>query len=56
MRSKAYRLEYLRNFQASEPADEWDDRNRLYSIKTPLMYSSHVPGTEVRNRYVGASF
>lgn len=49
MKSKAYKIEYLRNFGASEPVDEWDDRNRLYSIKTQLMYSAHVPGTKVRN-------
>lgn len=49
MRSKAYKIEYLRNFEASEPVDEWDDRNRLYSIKTQLMYSAHVPGSRVRN-------
>lgn len=48
MKSKAYRTEYLRNFEASEPIDEWDDRNRLYSVKTQLMYSAHVPGTKVR--------
>lgn len=49
MKSKAYRIEYLRNFEASEPVDQWDDRNRLYSVKTQLMYSAHVPGTKVRN-------
>ncbi|KAI4215189.1 MAG: hypothetical protein LQ351_002504 [Letrouitia transgressa] len=49
MKSKAYKIEYLRNFEASEPVDEWDDRNRLYSIKTQLMYSAHVPGSRVRN-------
>ena len=48
MKSKAYKVEYLRNFEASEPVDEWDDRNRLYSVKTQLMYSAHVPGTKVR--------
>ena len=47
--SKAYRTEYLRNYEASEPVEEWDDRNRLYSVKTQLMYSAHVPGTQVRN-------
>ena len=49
MKSKAYKVEYLRNFEASEPVDEWDDRNRLYSVKTQLMYSAHVPGSKVRN-------
>jgi len=50
MKAKAYKREYLRNMKPSEPADEWDDRNRLYSDKTKLMYSAHVPGTNVRNQ------
>ncbi|MCJ1477256.1 hypothetical protein MMC13_005927 [Lambiella insularis] len=50
MKAKAYKREYLRNMEPSEPIDEWDDRNRLYSDKTKLMYSAHVPGTQVRNQ------
>ena len=50
MKAKAYKCEYLRNMEPSEPVDEWDDRNRLYSDKTKLMYSAHVPGTNVRNQ------
>lgn len=42
MKLKAYRIEYLRNFEASEPVDQWDDRNRLYSVKTQLMFCSCV--------------
>ncbi|KFG81158.1 hypothetical protein MANI_006915 [Metarhizium anisopliae] len=34
LRSKVYRREYLRNMEPSEPEEEWDDRNRLYSAKT----------------------
>lgn len=49
MKSKAYKIEYMRNFEASEHVDECDDRNRLYSVKTQLMCSAHVPGTNVRN-------
>ena len=49
LKSKAYKIDYLRNFEASEPVDEWDDRNRLYSVKTQLMYSAHVPGSNVRH-------
>ena len=52
MQNKAYVREYLRNFEPSEPFDEFDDRNRLYRVKTQLMYSVHVPGTTVRNQYV----
>ena len=50
MKAKAYKKEYLRNMKPSEPVDQWDDRNRLYSCKTRLMYSAHVPGTPVRKQ------
>ena len=50
MKAEAYIREYKRNFAASEPANEWDDRNRLYSTKAKLMYSAHVPGSKVRNQ------
>ncbi|MCJ1395997.1 hypothetical protein MMC18_008883 [Xylographa bjoerkii] len=50
MKAKAYKREYLRNIEPCEPVNEWDDRNRLYSDKTKLMYSAHVPGTKVRNQ------
>ena len=55
MKNKVYKREYLRNFQPSEPSDEFDDRNRLYSVKTQLMYSAHVPGTNVRIQSVATS-
>lgn len=51
MKAKAYKREYLRKVDISEPVEEFDDRNRLYSTKTKLMYSAHVPGTSVRNQY-----
>jgi hypothetical protein len=50
MKAKEYRREYLRRIEASEPVDEFDDRNRLYSVKSKLMYSAHVPGTGVRQQ------
>jgi protein-ribulosamine 3-kinase len=50
LKAKAYRQEYIRNVEPSEPAEEWDDRNRLYSVKTKLMYSAHVPGSKVRKQ------
>ena len=50
MKSEAYTQEYLRVMKPSEPRDQWDDRNRLYSCKTRLMYSAHVPGTPVRTQ------
>ena len=48
MNGPAFKKEYESNFRASEPVEEWDDRNRLYCVKTQLMYSAHVPGTKVR--------
>ena len=50
LHAEVYRREYLRNFAPAEPVEEWDDRNRLYSVKTKLMYSAHVPGSEVRKQ------
>lgn len=48
MKSEAYKVEYMRYFEASEPFEEWDSRNRLYSVKTQLMYSAHIFETKVR--------
>lgn len=31
-----------------EPAEEWDDRNRLYSLKTKFNYSADHPGADGR--------
>ena len=50
LKAKVYKREYMRNMEPSEPIEEWDDRNRLYSVKTKLMYSAHVPGTSVRHQ------
>ena len=43
-----HRDELLKYFEDSEPVDEYDDRNHLYSIKTQLMHSAHVSGMRVR--------
>ncbi|RYP51056.1 hypothetical protein DL768_003556 [Monosporascus sp. mg162] len=48
MRAKAYRREYLRHCEPSEPEEEWDDRNRLYSAKTNFMHSAIFPGSPAR--------
>lgn len=50
MKAKIFKKEYLRNMAIDDPVEEFDDRNRLYSVKTKLMYSAHVPGTSVRNQ------
>ncbi|KAI0008498.1 Fructosamine kinase-domain-containing protein [Xylariaceae sp. FL0662B] len=45
LKAEAYRREYLRNCEPSEPKDEWDDRNRLYSAKTNFMHSACFAGS-----------
>jgi fructosamine-3-kinase len=44
-----YRDEYFKNFEPSEPVQEFDDRNRLYSVETLLINSAHYPGSETRS-------
>ncbi|KAI1267817.1 Fructosamine kinase-domain-containing protein [Xylariaceae sp. FL1019] len=46
--SNAYIDEYLKHFPKTEPVDEFDDRNRLYSIKVAMNYSAMVPGSTRR--------
>lgn len=48
MADKEYRSQYFINYEPDEPAEEWDDRNRLYAIKERIMYSAHVQGTKAR--------
>ncbi|KAI1081028.1 Fructosamine kinase-domain-containing protein [Whalleya microplaca] len=45
LKAKAFRREYLRNCEPSEPEEEWDDRNRLYSAKTNFMHSACFAGS-----------
>ncbi|KFY46115.1 hypothetical protein V495_02643 [Pseudogymnoascus sp. VKM F-4514 (FW-929)] len=47
-RSKIWTRNYLRNYPAAEPVDEFDDRNRLYSIKGCINYSAGHPGSLLR--------
>lgn len=51
-RSKVYTRHYLRNYPAAEPADEFDDRNRLYSLKGAINYSAGHPGCSLRKTQV----
>ncbi|KAK7921371.1 hypothetical protein PG985_009393 [Apiospora marii] len=47
----AHIKQYLRRYPPSEPVEQWDDRNRLYSIKFKLAHSSGWPGlTETREQ------
>lgn len=51
-RADVYSMSYRRNYKAAEPLDEWDDRNRLYSLKYNLNYSGGHPGNITRQTYV----
>lgn len=51
-REQVYSRSYLRNYEAAEPAQEWDDRNRLYSLKYNLNYSGGHPGNITRQTWV----
>ena len=46
--SKVFFREYLRNVPPSEPAEEWDDRNRIYCVKMNMIHSAHHKGDIVR--------
>ncbi|KKY25010.1 putative vegetative incompatibility protein 4 [Phaeomoniella chlamydospora] len=48
LKAKAYKREYLRHIEPSEPEEEWEDRNRLYRTKTNFAYSADVPGSKPR--------
>ena len=48
MSDEKYREEYCKHLAPSEPRDEFDDRNRLYSIETLLINSAHIPEAATR--------
>ncbi|KAB5516896.1 Fructosamine kinase-domain-containing protein [Coniochaeta sp. 2T2.1] len=48
LRSPVYTRAYLRYYPAAEPVEEFDDRNRLYSLKGTINYSAGHPGCIVR--------
>jgi hypothetical protein len=49
MNKPQYRDEYFKLFKPDELVEEFDDRNRLYSLNEKIMYSAHVPDTNVRD-------
>ncbi|KAH6842228.1 Fructosamine kinase-domain-containing protein [Chaetomium sp. MPI-CAGE-AT-0009] len=49
MNKPHYRVQYCENFKPSEPKEEFDDRNRLYSVETLLINSAHYPKSETRS-------
>ncbi|KAI1306240.1 Fructosamine kinase-domain-containing protein [Xylaria venustula] len=48
MTDERYRREYFKNYPPSEPLEEADDRNRLYSVETLLVNSLSFPGAKTR--------
>ena len=42
--AKIYTKTYLRHYGMSEPVEEWDDRNRLYSVYYNIIYSVNHKG------------
>lgn len=45
--NQPYIRQYLLRFPPSEPTSQWDDRNRLYSIKFNLGHSISFPGSRL---------
>lgn len=48
LRSPIYMRLYQRYIEPSEPAEEWDDRNRLYAIRCHINESAGHPGSDTR--------
>lgn len=48
LRSEVFMDFYLKNYPPAEPAAEFDDRNRLYSLKSTFNYSAGHPGCLAR--------
>lgn len=48
--NKAYIRNYKREFGVSEPEEEWDARNLLYSLRYDLATFIHYPGSNLRQR------
>ena len=48
--NKSYIRSYKRNFPVSEPEEEWDSRNLLYSLRYDLATAVNIPGCNLRSR------
>ncbi|KAI9841791.1 MAG: hypothetical protein M1837_000385 [Sclerophora amabilis] len=46
--SGLYKEIYTQQYPPSEPARDWDDRNRLYSVKFNMFHSAHHKGQNSR--------
>jgi protein-ribulosamine 3-kinase len=47
---KAHIRQYLRFMPPDEPREQWDDRNRLYSIKYDVVHALGAPATSLGQR------
>ncbi|KAK4665647.1 hypothetical protein QC763_0064640 [Podospora pseudopauciseta] len=47
-RDKSYTEHYQQNYPPPEPVEEFDDRNRLYSLKGAIVYSAGHPQSSMR--------
>lgn len=47
---------YMQHYEPAEPVEEWDDRNRLYSLKYILNYSINHPNENARETLVVIHF
>ncbi|KAL6810212.1 Fructosamine kinase domain-containing protein [Trichoderma camerunense] len=47
-RAEVYTWHYLKNYPAAEPVDEFEDRNRLYSLKGAINYAAGHPKSIMR--------
>lgn len=47
---ETHRRQYTLKFAPSEPVDEWEDRNRLYSVFFHLSHSAHWVGVAEKTR------
>ncbi|KAK8035553.1 hypothetical protein PG993_010548 [Apiospora rasikravindrae] len=51
-RAEEYTRHYLLSYPPAEPVSEFDDRNRLYSLKGAINYSAGHPGSMLRRTFV----
>jgi fructosamine-3-kinase len=52
LRAEEYTAAYLQHYPPAEPSHEFDDRNRLYSLKGAINYAAGHPGSELRRTSV----
>lgn len=48
VQNNVFARHYMQHFEPAEPAEEWDDRNRLYSLKYIFNYSINHPNENAR--------